>query len=332
MDKCCKKNDFKECFVNRNSFNVLHGLLGMLSSYLRFFFLNSTCLLLEPYITKQDTRWRRAVPSQIRPIAYLLYVTQGMTYTHISMLLGIGVMTACECIHQCTYAICRHMFAAYIRLPTAAEARLNMEKWKQQTEGLPGIYGAIDGTHISIKRLCKDGSDYFNRKGYYSINMQGYVPSMRLTLIEALVDFKKRFLDVEIRWPGSVGDIRIFQNSCLNCDYEAKLAELGTTPLRIGPDDPEEDIPAFILGDSTYKNSRHLVTTYKVTKCNMDRSDRRLNFLLSKARYRVELAFDLLKGQFQIFKKPLKSGSEHLPFAVHLIASICVIHNFLNDT
>jgi hypothetical protein len=48
-------------------------------------------------------------------------------------------------------------------------------------------------------------------------------------LIKALVDFKKRFLDVEIGWPGSVANIRIFQNSCLNCEYEEKLAECGTT-------------------------------------------------------------------------------------------------------
>jgi hypothetical protein len=64
------------------------------------------------------------------------------------------------------------MFATYIRLPTAAEARATMEKWKQQTSML-GIYGAIDGTHITIKKPKEHGQDYFNRKSDYSINMQG---------------------------------------------------------------------------------------------------------------------------------------------------------------
>ena len=91
------------------------------------------------------------------------------------MLLGIGVMTACKCIHECTRAICLHMYSARIRLPTLAEARVNMEKWKQQT-GLPGIYGAIDGTHLAIKKPCQHGRDYFNRKSHYSINMQGSYP------------------------------------------------------------------------------------------------------------------------------------------------------------
>jgi hypothetical protein len=88
------------------------------------------------------------------------------------MLLGIGVMTACDCIHECTRAICLHMYSARIRLPTLAEARVNMEKWKRQCS-LPGIYGAIDGTHITIKKPCHDGRDYFSRKSHYSINMQG---------------------------------------------------------------------------------------------------------------------------------------------------------------
>ena len=96
--------------------------------------------------------------------------------------------------------------------------------------------------------------------------------------------------------------------------------------------DLEEDIPAFILGDSAYKNCRHFVTTYKVTECDADRTVRHLNFHLSKARYVVEHAFGLLKGRFQIFEKPLRCAAEDLPFSVHLIASIMVMHNFLIDT
>ena len=58
--------------------------------------------------------------------------------------------------------------------------------------------------------------------------------SVRPRLIEALVDYKKRFLDLEIDWPGSVGDCRIFENSYLNGKHEEELAKLGTTPLMTG--------------------------------------------------------------------------------------------------
>jgi DDE superfamily endonuclease len=128
-----------------------------------------------------------------------------------------------------------------------------------------------------------------------------------------------------------VGDARVFQNSYLGRNYEALLRQYDLTELPSG-DDKVENICAFILGDSAYPNTRHLVTTYKVTECDRDPCIRKLNRCLSKARYHVEHAFGLLKGRFQIFAKPLKSASEDYAFAMHLIASIFVMHNFLIDT
>ena len=115
----------------------------------------------------------------------------------------------------------------------------------------------------------------------------------------------------------------------MNGKYEEELGWLGTTPIVTG-DDVEEDIPAFILRDSAYRNSHHFVMTYKVTEC-ADASICHLNFRLSKARYCVEHVFGILKGRFQIFEKPLRCAVEDFPFCVQLIASICVIHNFLID-
>ena len=118
--KMLQDDRFEKTFrMSRDSFELLHGLLG---TYLRHHPALSTHISLEPYITKQDTRYRLAIPSRTRVIAYLLFVTQGLTYTNISMQLGIGITTACTCIHECTYAICQHMYPTYIRLPTAIEA------------------------------------------------------------------------------------------------------------------------------------------------------------------------------------------------------------------
>ena len=61
--------------------------------------------------------------------------------------------------------------------------------------------GAIDGTPIPIIRLQYSPADYYNRKGFYSIIMQGFV------------DFRGIFMDVYIGWPGKVHDARVFANS-----------------------------------------------------------------------------------------------------------------------
>jgi DDE superfamily endonuclease len=142
------------------------------------------------------------------------------------------------------------------------------------------------------------------------------------------VDHKKRFLDVEIGWPGSVNDKRLFRLSSLCRTYEAALEPLGTTPLNTG-NDVVEQVPAFILGDSAYKNVRHFITTYINEECNHDPSIRHLNQRLSGARYIVENAFALLRARFQLFEKPLRCAAEDMPYTVHLIASIFVLHNFL---
>lgn len=149
--------------------------------------------------------------------------------------------------------------------------------------------------------------------------------------MKALVDYKKRFIDVEIGWPGSVADRRIFDSSALGVRYKEELEVHGTTPLHTA-DDTEEEIPAFILGDSAYPNSRHIVTTYKVGETEADPGIRKLNYELSKARYRVENAFGLLKGRFLLFDRPIKCAAEDFSFAMHLIASVFVLHNFLIDS
>ena len=60
------------------------------------------------------------------------------------------------------------MYHEYIRLPTLAEGTRSMRAWESQT-GIPGIMGAIDDTHIAIKRSVDHGEVYFNRKSYYSL-------------------------------------------------------------------------------------------------------------------------------------------------------------------
>jgi DDE superfamily endonuclease len=150
----------------------------------------------------------------------------------------------------------------------------------------------------------------------------------------AAVDYKKRFVDIQAGWPGSVGDSRIWKNSCLNKIHKDWLEKFPTSSLPTGQVDGQviyEEIPAFILADSAYANTKHVVTTFGTTECNSDPVIAALNKKLGGARYHVENAFGILKSRFQIFQRALQCSSEKVEPAIILTSSIFVTHNFLID-
>ena len=67
-----------------------------------------------------------------------------------------------------------------------------------EIHGFPQRIGAINCTHIQIKEPNEHYSDYINRKTYYSINVQ------------VDCDYRYCFLDLVVKWPGSVHESRKF--------------------------------------------------------------------------------------------------------------------------
>ncbi|CAH2001530.1 unnamed protein product [Acanthoscelides obtectus] len=61
--------------------------------------------------------------------------------------------------------------------------------------------GVIDDTHIGILKPNRQGDEYINRKGKPPLNVQ------------ATCDDREMFTSVDVSWPGSVHDSRIWRNS-----------------------------------------------------------------------------------------------------------------------
>ena len=106
-----------------------------------------------------------------------------------------------------------------------------------ERHGFPRSLGAVDGTHIAIKRPSVTFSnDFVNRKGHYKLNCR------------AAANYSYRFSDVVIKWPGSVHDARIFSSSSLN-----EAMGYGIIPKCEKVIVPSEDpVPICILGDPAY--------------------------------------------------------------------------------
>jgi len=256
-------------------------------------------------------------------MALLLHVMHGMSYLNVSDKLAIGPTSVCRCVHECTNAVLQHMYHVHVRLPNHQEATRDMEEWSKATDGIPGIIGAIDCTEIPIRRPLSNKEDFLNRKGLPMIKVQ------------ALIDVRRRFIDLDVGWPGCLGDAGIFRRSQLAKIHSPYLQQFDTTPVVTGDDGlgnpTTQEIPAFILTDSAYPSTPELVPTYHFKKVRPGSIDAKLNQRLSAGRAKVENAFATLKGRFRILNQPLLCASEDLPFAIRLVAAICVLHNFLID-
>ena len=114
----------------------------------------------------------------------------------------MGRSTVGKIIVETCHAIATYLLPHYVKIPQEDKLKEVVDGFETWW-GFPQAAGAIDGSHIPIIRPDESESDYYNRKGYYSIIVQG------------MVDFRGLFMDVYIGWPGKVHDARVFSNSSL---------------------------------------------------------------------------------------------------------------------
>lgn len=172
--------------------------------------------------------------------------------------------------------------------------------------GLPGVIGAIDGTHISISKPQFGAADYYYFKsGGYTINCQ------------VVVDSEKRFIDLYLGMPGSTNDIRVLRRSSLYSLamhgnlFDAQYAVDGHSP--------------YLIGDLGYPLLPWLMVPHKVVG-NLSVSESLFNKKLRKGRCVVENAFGILK---QSFRELLEKSDLHVTFMPDVILCCAILHNVL---
>ncbi|CAH2006168.1 unnamed protein product [Acanthoscelides obtectus] len=128
--------------------------------------------------------------------------------------------------------------------------------------------------------------------------------------VQAVCDNRAQIRDIFIGYPGSVHDSRVFRNSPLFPVLRENCQQY------------------YILGDSGYPCTRHLLTPYKDHRNPMG-IENNFNLKLAKNRYVIEHCFGLMKQKWrQLYHIKLRKIVD----IVHFIHACCVLHNLaLND-
>ncbi|XP_037822483.1 protein ANTAGONIST OF LIKE HETEROCHROMATIN PROTEIN 1-like [Lucilia sericata] len=173
----------------------------------------------------------------------------------------------------------------------------------------PGIK-YMYGCHIEVHPASEDAVDYYDYKGWYS------------TVLLALVDYRYRFLYINVGSPGRCNDSQIYERSLLKKHIsESDILD------QYSKDICGTKIPIYIIGDSAFRFSKNLMKPYPFN-ANNDSRRKKFNYLLSKHRRVVENAFGHLKARFRRVGKGIDNKIQNVNL---IIKTCCLLHNFLNE-
>ena len=194
-----------------------------------------------------------------------------------------------------------------IQFPTLHEEQKKVAKEfeNKSSIGISCCVGAIDGILIWIHKPSDSDCDmlgfgqtkfFCGRKKKFGLNMQ------------AVCDAKRRFLWVDIRYPGTTSDFFAFDQSSL----KDKLEQPGF--LHSG---------LCLFGDAAYANSPYMCSPFRSATGTQDD----FNFFQSQLRITIECAFGMLVHRFGILRKafPVNVTVSKTNTAV---LALCKLHNF----
>ena len=141
------------------------------------------CEDLRPLLERISTRMRYPISVETQMAVTLYYLSDEGRYRKVANAFGISRSSVSIIVRRVCAAVCEYLGPSYVRLPTSEREVQELVSQFYVYHGFPQCMGAIDGTHIPIKEPIENASDYINRKGYTSINVQAtcdYSPILNL--------------------------------------------------------------------------------------------------------------------------------------------------------
>ena len=132
------------------------------------------CQRLSPTLKRRYTVMQRCIAVEQRIAVTLWCLATPTEYHTIAHLSGIARSSVCEIIHEMCCAIVDCLLSTYLNFPSGEQLERVVSTFETKWR-VPQCVGAIDGCHIPMAAPVNNHTDNFNRKGFYSIILQGVV-------------------------------------------------------------------------------------------------------------------------------------------------------------
>ncbi|XP_063040017.1 uncharacterized protein LOC134435115 [Engraulis encrasicolus] len=267
------------------------------------------CRRVGPTIGRMDTNFRLCIPVQKRVAMALWKLATNSEYRTISHLFGVGISTVYNSLSDFCEAVMSVLLPIHLPAPEARHF-LEMAAYFKDRWGVPQCVGAIDGSHIPIIAPQEYASDYYNRKHFYSIVLQG------------VVNGKGQFWDVCVGFPGRVHDSRIFKQS----DLWKRIGDgqmFNTDIQNIAG----HGVGHYIIGDPAYQLQRWLMKPFSDTG-RLTPDQQTFNYRVSRARSVIETTFGRLKGRWRCL---MKRNDCKLEMVKKMVMTVVCLHNMCEE-
>ncbi|XP_077340561.1 uncharacterized protein LOC143984121 [Lithobates pipiens] len=131
------------------------------------------CAKLCPAMEKQNTNFRACLPLRKRVAIALWKLATNSEYRSIGRLFGVSKSSVWRYVQDFCKAV-GSLLAPKINFLDREKLK-DMADYFENRWGLPQCVGAIDGSHIPIIAPQEYHTNYFNRKDWHSIILQGVV-------------------------------------------------------------------------------------------------------------------------------------------------------------
>lgn len=275
--ECYPEDEFKnEMRVGRDLFDYLCAVVG-------------------PFMVKEDTKFRKAIPVRRKVAMALKRLGTGMGYRELAQWFGHGMSTIQECTVEFCQVVVSRLEPLFVTWPTEEQFRV-CEQGFEAMHGIPHIAGAIDGSHIHIDPPKKNRAEFFCRKRYYSV------------VLQAICDPDGYIWDYHCGWAGSMHDFNVF--SRVPASKRIARGELRGRML---------------LGDAAYPARDYMLPPYKTTQGRpLMPHEKEFKYRQSATRMPIEGTFGRLKGRFRILINKVPGDLKTVPT---LVGACVVLHN-----